>query len=459
MITCFILSSIVSYMICICLTPKIELTKIETTLEVGEQLKEPEYKATWLNKDITNLVNKTGKVNQNKLGTYQIEYKIKYLIFIRKKKITINIIDKEAPQIELVGEKEKSICPNKSYEEEGYSAKDNYDGDLTDKVIVTKKENQIIYEVKDSSNNLTTTNRTIIIEDKEKPKIVLKGNNIITIIVNTSYQEPGYTATDNCDGTITEKVQVTGNVDTTKIGSYSINYQVTDNQGNTESITRTIRVINKPSNERGVIYLTFDDGPSSNVTSKILKILREEGVVATFFVINHSDDLNYLIKQEYHQGHTVALHSYTHNYQYIYQSENNFFNDLTKIRNKVKNITGEESNIIRFPGGSSNTISRRYNQGIMTRLTKEVVNRGYHYFDWNVDSNDAGGASSSQEIYNNVIRGLSINRENIVLMHDSDSKIYTAQALKDIIRFGKENGYKFKKITSSTTMITHGVNN
>ena len=96
----------------------------------------------------------------------------------------------------------------------------------------------------------------------------------------------------------------------------------------------------------------------------------------------------------------------------------------------------------------------------MTRLTSEVVNRGYNYFDWNVDSNDAGGdGANSSKIYNNVINGLSHNKTNIVLMHDSGSHTATVNTLKNIIDYGKKQGYSFKAITNDTPSVRHGVNN
>ena len=117
-----------------------------------------------------------------------------------------------------------------------------------------------------------------------------------------------------------------------------------------------------------------------------------------------------------------------------------------------------ESKIIRFPGGSSNTVSRKYSSGIMSYLTSEVLKRGYRYYDWNVSSGDAaGGSPTASMIYDNVVSNLSKNRVNMVLMHDI--KTYTRDALRDIIRYGKENGYVFDKITQNTEMITQRVNN
>ena len=133
-------------------------------------------------------------------------------------------------------------------------------------------------------------------------------------------------------------------------------------------------------------------------------------------------------------------------------------NNIDYMNEKIKKLTGVDTRITRFPGGSSNTVSR-FNPGIMTTLTKEVINRGYVYFDWNISSGDAGGTKNAIGIYNNVVNGLRYNRANVVLMHDLNSKTYTKEALKNIIIYGKENGYIFQKITDNTPMVTMKVNN
>ena len=206
----------------------------------------------------------------------------------------------------------------------------------------------------------------------------------------------------------------------------------------------------------GTIYLTFDDGPREGTTDVILDILKEENVKATFFVTNGGPD--YLIKREYDEGHAIGLHTASHDYKTVYQSVDSYFNDLLSVQNRVKNITGINTMIIRFPGGSSNTVSRRYQNGIMSILTTEVLNRGYRYYDWNLSSGDAeGGRHDADEIYNNVVNGLSKDRVNMVLMHDI--KPYTRDALRNIIQYGKNNGYTFASITDNTQMIKQKVNN
>lgn len=426
---------------------------------VGSSYEEIGYKAYTDYLDLTDKVVISGNVDTKKLGKYKLSYEINSLFFSDKVEREVLVIDEEAPVIELNGDNDVYLCPNSTYQEDGYRVSDNYDSDLSSNVIVETIDNVIYYKVTDSSGNEAVSKRNIYYEDKEVPKLELNGSSTIYVYRGEKYKELGYSASDNCLDDITNRVSVSNNVNVNRLGTYKVNYSVSDDSGNKIDISRVVKVIDRPVNKSGTIYLTFDDGPSQTITAKVLDILKEEGVLATFFVINRSDSLNYLIKREYNEGHTVALHAYNHNYASIYTSMNSYFADLEKIQNKIKGITGEKSMIIRFPGGSSNTISRNYKKGIMSELTTEVVARGYHYFDWNVSSGDAGGVSSSEQVYQNVTSRLSPNRANVVLMHDFENNYYTLNALRNIIRFAKDNGYRFERITMDTAMVTHGVAN
>ena len=397
-------------------------------------------------------------VDTSKLGTYDVNIKFKLYFLSFQKNYKVEVVDKKAPVINLVGGEVSTSCPGKEYIEEGYSANDDYDGDITDSVNVKVGDNKIIYSVSDSSNNAYKIERTIEYKDEENPSIILNGDTTIYIYVGSNYGEPGYSANDNCDGDITDKVEVTGGVDSSKEGTYKISYTVTDSSNNSSSVERTIVVKKREVYNTygdGIVYLTFDDG-SSNLTGQILDILDEEGIKATFFVCT----ANEYTKRAYDSGHTIGLHSNTHNYSYIYASDSNYFSDLAAIDNNVYNVIGIHSKFIRFPGGGSNTVSRRFSNGIMSRLTSEVENKGYVYFDWSVDSNDAGGDGySSGNIYSNVINHLSHDKTNIVLMHDSGGHKATVDALRDIIRTAKSYGYTFKAIDDSTPVVHHKVNN
>lgn len=212
-----------------------------------------------------------------------------------------------------------------------------------------------------------------------------------------------------------------------------------------------------------VCYLTFDDGPSSKVTPRILDTLKKYDVKATFFVLG-TGKLD-ILKRYIEEGHTIGLHSNTHEYD-IYDSSNAYFTDLQAISDKVYAATGIRSNIVRFPGGSSNKVSIKHCKGIMTKLTKEVEEKGYIYIDWNVTSGDAvsGHTATKSEIVNNVLKGATDSKGNpkdsiCVLMHDTNSKTATADALPEIIEGLKKMGYVFAPITSSSPTFHHHLNN
>ena len=446
--------------------PKIEIVgKTIETVSLNDSYKEQGATINGSSKDIEII----GEVDTSKVGSYKIVYKTKKFGLTFTKTREVKVVDKEAPVISLKGEKKIILCPGEEFKDYGYTVSDNYDKDLDSKVEVIKSNDSVVYKVKDSSGNESEEKRELVFEDKNKPSIKLKGSNLVYLTVNSKYKEAGFVVSDNCDKDLEKKVKVTNNINTKKVGEYKVEYKVTDSSGNSVKVDRKVYVkedvsnnnviSNNTSSERGIIYLTFDDGPSSSITPKLLDILKKKNVKATFFVINHGTGLDYLIKREYNEGHTVALHSYTHNYGQIYSSVNNYFNDLNKISNKVFNITGQKSMFIRFPGGSSNTVSRNYSKGIMTKLTKQVVDKGYKYFDWNVGSGDSGEVSTKEAVYRNVINGLSKKRINMVLMHDFENNYKTLNALSDIIDYGLKNNYEFRAINSSTPMVTHGVNN
>ena len=203
-----------------------------------------------------------------------------------------------------------------------------------------------------------------------------------------------------------------------------------------------------------VCYLTFDDGPSDNTLS-ILDTLDSYGAKATFFVSGDHTKLEY-VSEIHKRGHTIGLHTYTHQIytsdsSNIYNSVESYFHDLYTISNKVEELIGVRSKIIRFPGGSSNVVSKKVNLGIMTTLTREVMIKGYAYFDWNVSSGDANGKNvSANTIINNVLNGAKNKNSICVLMHDSAAKKTTAQALPGIIDGLKKMGFYFEGLKESS---------
>ena len=438
--------------------PKIELSgDSRMVISYKDSYVEPGYSMKINDKDITDKINVDSNVMNGVVGEYNLLYSVDLFGIKFKKNREVFIVDEDSPVID-VDKDTISVCPNKDIPDFKYSASDEYDGDITSKIEKVVNDNEIVLSVSDSSGNSSEKNILIDRVDKDSPVIKLRGSSVVFVNYGDKYIESGYTVSDNCSDNLDSKVKINGSVGR-EIGTYNLTYEVVDDSGNKSSVSRKVivgtKVVDNGSVHNGVVYLTFDDGPNDGTTNKILDILKEEGVKATFFVTcNGSDNL---IKRMYNEGHTVALHTATHNYSYIYSSVDNYFNDLNRVSDRVKRLTGIDSKIIRFPGGSSNNVSRSYKIGIMTELSNLVLNYGYKYFDWNVDAMDASSARNSSDVYYNVTSNLNMNRANVVLMHDT--KNITVGALRNIIRFGKENGYSFNKIDMNTKMVRHSVSN
>lgn len=214
---------------------------------------------------------------------------------------------------------------------------------------------------------------------------------------------------------------------------------------------------NYESNGEKIVYLTFDDGPSKN-TGRVLDILDQYGAKATFFVTGHEPDYRSSIKDAYDRGHSIGLHSMTHDYDKIYVSEEAFFADLEQVGEVVKEQIGFVPYLTRFPGGASNTISANYCTGIMSALVEDVPARGYQFYDWNVTSADASGNNVPAEtiVQSSCVEGYT----NIMLLfHDAATKTTTVDALPQIIEFYQERGYEFRAIDRESFVCHHGVNN
>ena len=429
-------------------------------LNIGDEYKEQGFKAMYCSnslklfcKDITKLV----KINKEESKNQQIiTYKIKYNDINKSLTRKISYLDKESPTIELI-DHHKSLCPNSDYIEEGYKAYDNVDGDITDKVIVTKKQDKVYYNVSDSSGNKKITYRTINYEDKESPVIILNDSGNSYIYLKHKYIDKGFTASDNCDGDITDKVAVHNNINTNKTGDYEVTYSITDSVGNKNTVTKKVIVyddISKVPKNGKVVYLTFDDGPCS-YTEDIMKVLNKYNVKATFFVTNQFSKYQNIIKKEYENGHTIGVHTYSHNYKTVYSSLENYINDFNNMNAIIYKQTGTYSNLFRFPGGSSNTISR-FNKGIVTDIANRMSELGYYYFDWNIDSMDTS-TTDPNIIFESVRSEIEKRDLSVVLMHDI--KKANIESVDKIISYGLENGYTFLPLDENTSVIHHKINN
>lgn len=402
--------------------------------------------------DITHLVERTEK---NGVVIYRVWDSSGNEAMVQR---TIHYDDPEAPVITLQGENPVWMEEGQQYTEQGYSAYDHFDGDLTDQVQVTVSDDAIVYRVTDAHGNVAEVTRQLLYEDVEAPVITLLGESVVTMTIGTAYDEPGFTAADNRDGDLTTFVEVSGMVQRYLAATYTLTYTVRDEAGNETSVERTVVVepvsrVETVVPEGRIIYLTFDDGPGPH-TQRLLEILAKYDVKATFFVVGTGSIA--LLDDIVDQGHSIAIHAYSHDYKKIYTSEEAYFEDMLAMQQLIYDCTGVWTTLVRFPGGSSNTVSR-FNPGIMSRLTKAVQDMGFQYFDWNVDSNDAGGARDAATVAANVIAGCSGRRVSVVLQHDI--KGYSVDAVEQIILWGLANGYTFLPMDPSSPTMHHGVNN
>lgn len=205
--------------------------------------------------------------------------------------------------------------------------------------------------------------------------------------------------------------------------------------------------------QEGMIYLTFDDGPSWR-TPEVLQILREENVKATFFVIGHADEQSrQWMRDIVADGHTIGMHSYTHDYDRIYASVEAYLEDMYQIFALIKETTGVTPTVFRFPGGSING----YNYEVEQDIVSEMLRRGFVPYDWNVSSGDASGnLASADTIVTNVVQGAAGTDRGIVLMHDAAPKTTTVAALRPMIAQLRSMGFQFDCLHPETKPILFG---
>lgn len=437
----------------------------EMQVECGTEFVDPGVKATVKDDDISDLVVATSNVNMSKLGTYHVEYELKY----KKRKVSkeriVKVIDHAAPVITLNGDAKVIVSSFDEYQEPGATAQDGCDGDVSEEIKISQKKvndytMNVQYEVTDSHGNTATAEREVVLPDTSAPVLTLNGDASVTIKEQEQFTDPGVTAVDDRDGDISANVAKSGYVDIYRPGTYTVTYTAADSSGNTTQATRKVTVEQTITDFGDSIYLTFDDGPSSDVTVRVLDTLKANGIKATFFICDYDEDKLPIIKRMIDEGHTIGIHGYSHEYSQIYASADAFMENINKLKNKLKEDTGYDAYVIRFPGGSSNTVSKKYCPGVMSQLVQMVTDSGLMYMDWNVSSGDAEGNNRPVNlIIGNVTCGFKHNRNNVVLMHDTSAKQTSADALQSIITYGKNNGYSFYPISKDTVPVHHGVNN
>lgn len=208
--------------------------------------------------------------------------------------------------------------------------------------------------------------------------------------------------------------------------------------------------VEQPVNEN-VMYLTFDDGPSKH-TQEVLDILKKYNIKATFFVTGENPEYAGLLRTIHEEGHSLGIHTYSHEYEKIYTSEEAYFEDMQMVKDLIKKESGVETFIIRFPGGSSNTVSRNYKDGIMTSLTKAVEEKGYAYFDWNAHNGDGDPSITSQQLYAQAMEEIKGKKEVVMLLHDGTGNKNTVESLDAMLSEMVSQGWVFKTIGEHATL-------
>lgn len=433
-------------------------------VDYASEYKDKGAKATYGNKLIPigkkNIKVKTiGKVDTKEFKTYEVIYEAEY----KGEKVTakrkVEVKDISGPKIKLTKGNVVYVLPGQEYTEDGFKAVDNLDGDVTANVKRTVSKDKITYEVTDKKGNKTTEVRKIVYKDKVPPVITLKGGENVTAYQNIGWKDE-YTAIDNLDGDVTKKVKVKGKVDMKKCGTYTLTYTVSDSHNNKATVKRVVKVEKEGTlpptvPDKKVCYLTFDDGPGP-YTNRLLDILKKYNVKATFFVTNLRKDCQADIAREVQEGHSVGVHSFTHDYKKIYASESAYWADFDAMENVIQQETGKTTKLMRFPGGSSNMVSK-FNPGVMGRLTQQATEKGYVYFDWNVSSGDAGGTKDTNVVRQNIIQGMQTHNKSVVLCHDI--KEFTVNAIESVITWGLQNGYTFLPLDETSFDAHHPVLN
>lgn len=319
--------------------------------------------------------------------------------YIRKIGNTV-IRDAVPPVIELKSDPDYIVYPGQEYEEEGYTATDDRDGDLTDQVSRTVEDGQICYRVTDKAGNTAVLYREI-------PYAEVSSNKL--------------------EGNISAKELAKMRKSFPKAGGGS-------------------------SGSGKIVYLTFDDGPGQ-YTERLLQTLERNKVHVTFFVTGAFPVYEDMIKKEYEAGHSIGIHTFSHDFNSIYADTDAFWKDIGKMQEIVVRQTGHPTNLMRFAGGSSNTVGVWQTPGIMELLAKQAPEKGFQYFDWNVSSGDGAAEGDSAMVISRITSQIQNYDQSVVLCHDT--KEYTVNAMEYLIPWLLDNGYTIRPLSFDSEPAHH----
>lgn len=401
-------------------------------------------------------------VDNSQLGKYKIEYQYHQRIFT----LTVYIDDMLPPQFET---QNKKILKNETVKASDLVK--NIEDDTKTKVYFKEeylfdevKTYKVVVIVEDSYGNKSEKNAYVQVEEKDQEAPTISGLTPMTLLIGDEIDLKKDIIVQDDHDQAPELTIDDSQLNIRKIGEYEVYYHVKDHTGNEETFVRQVEVLSQYANREALndgvktCYLTFDDGPSQN-TKDILNILDQYQIKATFFVTGTSPKDFHYIKEAYQKGHTIGLHTYSHDYEYIYSSLKNYISDLNKIKEVVYEQTGINTTFIRFPGGSSNLVSKKYNEGIMTRLTKKVIDLGYQYYDWTSINGDGEGIDTVAGLKAKAIEEIGEKEDIMFLMHDSGTQTNTVKALPDILDYLIEKGYTFQVLDQTSPTFHHHVQN
>ena len=204
------------------------------------------------------------------------------------------------------------------------------------------------------------------------------------------------------------------------------------------------KIQNLTNGEEKIAYLTFDDGPTTSATPKILDILKEKDVKATFFVIGKSVDAHpEIVKRAYEEGHYIANHGYDHNNAVMYKSSASFIDEIKKTDLAIGNAIGVENycaHVFRFPNGFMAPLYKSEKEKALSLLTE----MDYAYIDWNCLNKDSENKYTAEQLLNNLKKSAEGKNTLVILMHDTKDVSDSSEVLKDSIEYLKSEGYEFR---------------
>lgn len=377
-------------------------------------------------------------IDTNIIGNYYVDYSLKIggkTLHVRR---NVKVIDDIPPVIKLKGDQITEISINSEYKEPGFTAIDEYDGDVTDKVEIIGEVNTenygeyvITYKVHDNSNNINQVNRIVKVIDEEPPTIQCQNN----YSVFRSGNIIGCKAIDNFDGDITNKIKIIGNYDVDTKGIYKVTYTVSDEAGN--ETVKEHKLVTYNEKEEPKAYITFYD--ISNTTEEILEILEKQQIKATFFISKQTKEQNYnylneIIETENEIGITDV------NNQNIYKDLNTFTSYFKEMQKIIKEKTGKIVTIYGFNN------EEKIEKTKLNQIKEYLRNNNIEYYDC-----DTMSSESNNEIIENIINQIVKNedQEIIIQFNNSETDQSNKQSISTTIELLKQMNYSFDIVSNS----------